>query len=84
MRFSRKPAVIEAVAFTGSNLLEVRSFLAPRCVWAYSDGAVTILTSRGQERLSAGHWVVRGHDGQISVCGPDALTEAYQPCGDGP
>lgn len=92
-RFRKKPVVIEAIRWTGSNLAEVIAFTGKHPDfdrWFKSfeeyeehvarDGAVfKIFTLEGTMEASAGDWIIRGVQGEHYPCKPDIFEATYEP-----
>lgn len=92
-KFRKKPVVIEAVQWTGSNLKEVLSFTGKHPKWGDwfscfeeyekcvndSGGIFKILTLEGTHNASPGDWIIRGVNGEHYPCKPDIFEKTYEP-----
>jgi hypothetical protein len=82
-RFRKKPVIVEAVRFTGSNVAEVAALLD----WEYEEGSgnddsLVIETLNGDVTVSAGEWIVKGVAGEGYPCRADIFIETYDPVDD--
>ena len=84
-KFQKKPVVIEAVQFTGSNHREVLSFVYPDLSEDAIVGAetmrlpVVIETMEGDMTASPGDWIIKGVKGEFYPCKPDIFAATYGP-----
>jgi len=84
-KFRKKPVVIEAVQWTGSNIDEV--------VKIYMDGTdesrvlkthcpefgkVAISTFEGDMIADIDDWIIKGVKGEVYPCKPDIFVETYE------
>jgi hypothetical protein len=90
MKFRKKPIVINAVQWVGTNLKEVIDFTglhesaAKRWTWEeYAQIVATeglkIFTLSGPVILKTGDWVIRGVNGEYYPCKPDIFEKTYDP-----
>lgn len=83
MRFRKKPVVIDAIQFTGSNQAEVLAFCRPNLSKIALDGAqimklpVIISTLEGELTASPGDWIIKGTAGEFYPCKPDIFANLY-------
>lgn len=95
MIFRKKPVVINAIQWTGSNLREVIAFTdGPPDVrsshagekWEVyeqivaSDG-LKIYTLEGKMSASVGDWIIKGVQGEFYPCKPDIFEATYEAVG---
>ena len=92
MKFHKKPVVIDALKWTGSNLREViaftdgppdtRSDFAGMQWEKYEDlvasDGLKIFTLEGKMRASIGDWIIRGVKGEFYPCKPDIFEATYE------
>jgi len=88
-RFRKKPVVIEAVQWDGSNLGEVIKFTgrhesALKWSWPEYEAVVRaeglkIFTLEGPLMAAIGDWIIRGVKGEFYPCKPDIFAETYEP-----
>ena len=85
MKFRKKPVVIEAIQWTGSNLDEMRKFMSKnKPAWGsegYPD-ALYIYTLGGTHRADIGDWIIKGVKGEFYPCKPDIFEQTYEPVED--
>jgi hypothetical protein len=94
MKYRKKPVVIEAVRWTGGNVVEVMDFVAVDDRWkaGIDDGYVggpgightpalgtlDIPTLEGTMSAQAGDWIIRGVKGELYPCKPDIFDATYE------
>lgn len=78
MRYRKKPVVIEALQFTGSNAKECLEFCP--IAWMPTDiqPNLAIPTLEGQMICSAGDYIIRGVKGEFYPCKPDIFKQTYE------
>ena len=91
--YRKKPVVIQAIRWTGSNLREVIAFTGKHPRWGEwfatweeyetrvrADGnIVKILTLEGTMHASPGDWIIRGVRGEHYPCKPDIFEATNEP-----
>lgn len=77
MKFRKKPVVIEAIRYTGSNGLEVATFCKGIGLHTFGDSLV-IPTLEGDHRADVGDWIIRGVAGEYYPCKPDIFDQTYE------
>lgn len=84
MKYIKKPIVIEAVQWDGSNRREVFEFcnkgLYPEMNSnAFHDGCVLVIrTLEGEMIASIGDWIIKGVNGEFYPCKPDIFEKTYE------
>lgn len=92
-QYRKKPVVIQAIRWTGSNLREVVAFTGKHPRWGEwfatweeyetrvrADGHIfKILTLEGTMHASPGDWIIRGVRGEHYPCKPDIFAATYEP-----
>ncbi len=83
-KFRKKPVVIEAVQFTGSNFFEIAGFLGHGSdvlnnLELKTTDLPVIETLEGKMTASPGDWVIRGVKGEFYPCKPDIFAATYEP-----
>lgn len=73
--FRKKPVVIQAVKWTGSNQQELASFMG---VVGTCAGKVEISTLEGVLTASVGDWIIKGVKGEFYPCKSDIFDAAYE------
>ena len=78
MRFRKKPAVIEAVQYDGTNH-EAIGFFAGENVSL--EGRTLFVRTLENRRLEAdrGDWIIKGVKGEFYPCKPDIFAATYEP-----
>lgn len=89
MKYRKKPVVIEAVQWTGSNLEEIKQFVTKNLIYDIDDAAwkvgmgipvvtVKIKTLEGEMLASVGDYIIKGVDGEFYPCKPDIFEKTYE------
>ena len=78
MKFRKKPVVIDAIQFTGSNFKEIKEFMmeAYYSYYAHRD-SIPIHTLEGIMEANVGDWIIKGIKGEFYPCKPDIFEETY-------
>ena len=77
MKYRKKPVVIEAIQWTGSNLKDVIEFLGGE---SWMNGRDLIIkTLEGELHASVGDFIIRGVAGEFYPCKPDIFEKTYEP-----
>ncbi|MCQ4302225.1 hypothetical protein NAV11_20110 [Pseudomonas songnenensis] len=88
MKFRKKPAVIDAIQWTGDNQEAVALFLGerlPRGVRFRIEAnrvAISAIVKGSLERCDfayPGDWIIRGVQGELYPCRPDTFAATYEP-----
>ena len=77
-KYTKKPVEIEAVQWTGENLLEVLNFCSS-CFSYEKNGqkVLTISTLEGNMNASHGDFIIKGVKGEFYACKPDIFEMTY-------
>lgn len=78
MKFRKKPVVIDAILWTGTNLVEALQFVTTGDV-GKSDDRFVIKTLEGDMSAAPGDWIIRGVQGEFYPCKPDIFAATYEP-----
>lgn len=94
-RFRKKPVVIEAMKFDGTNAgviarwadpsldPQLQPFALPKGWWLKdlgADGASLIIpTLEGEHEARPGDWIIRGVAGEFYPCKPEIFSATYEP-----
>lgn len=81
-RYRKKPVVIEAVQWNGSNAAWDEIMKMGDVPWKPGEmGSKTfiITTLEGDHLVSNGDFVIRGVAGEFYPCKPDIFTKTYEP-----
>lgn len=89
MKYRKKPVVIEAIQWTGSNLREIIDFtgLHPSAhKWSWEEyervvqtEGLKIFTLEGSLMASIGDFIIKGVKGEVYPCKPDIFEQTYEP-----
>ena len=90
MKYRKKPVVIEAFQWTGSNANEMAGHLLAGGEARRVDtkgpnggtllgGALIITTLEGEMRADPGDWIIKGIKGEFYPCKPDIFEATYEP-----
>jgi hypothetical protein len=75
-KFRKKPCIIDAIQWSGSNQKEVLSFLGGANWW--DDVGPIIATLEGEMRADIGDWIIKGVKGEFYPCKPDIFEMTYE------
>ena len=77
-RFRKKPVEVEAIQWTGDNLVEVVNFGAKTGAVIYvKDGQLLIPTLEGPMAGKVGDMIIRGVKGEVYACDLDIFHLTY-------
>lgn len=75
--YRKKPVVIEAVQWSGSNWHMILDFAGGDNV--FTRGAeLMVVTLEGTLKADAGDWIIRGVKGEFYPCKPDIFEATYE------
>lgn len=84
MKYRKKPIVIEAVKYTGLNLVEIQKFIGGSLETDFYDNEVTapilsliIPTLEGAMKAMPGDYIIKGVNGEFYPCKPDIFEKTY-------
>ncbi|CAG5864428.1 TPA: hypothetical protein ACUOEK_001850 [Streptococcus pneumoniae] len=75
-KYKKKPVVIEAIRFIGSNYEEVREFIGQNTLC--SDLSIVISTLEGDMVAQKGDYIIKGVQGEFYPCKPDIFNATYE------
>jgi hypothetical protein len=83
-RYRKKPVVVEAVQWDGTNYPEVANFIEWNDLKSVGfsnlgTNEITIHTLEGDMTASRGDYIVKGVDGEFYPCKPDIFKKTYDP-----
>ena len=80
MKYRKKPVLVEAVQYTGSNFSTIKEFAdgCDRRVAMAFDDEVVIRTLEGDMIARPGDWIIKGVHGELYPCKPDIFAETYE------
>ena len=84
MKFRKKPVVVWALQFTGSNLFDCLRFMGyPEYIVTNPELHATdcpiVHTLEGDMTTSPGDWIIKGVKGEFYPCKPDVFEATYEP-----
>ena len=77
MKYRKKPVVIEAVRFTGTNFNDIEKFVGGD-YGKDSEGNQVIATLEGPLKISDNDWIIKGVKGEFYPCKPDIFEATYE------
>lgn len=75
-KYKKKPVVIEAIRFVGSNYEEIKGFIGRNTLC--SDLSIVIPTLEGNMVAQKGDYIIKGVHGEFYPCKPDIFHETYE------
>lgn len=89
MKYIKKPVVIEAVQWNGTNLEEIKAFVGEALIYSICDTAwevgkgrphvfMKIKTLEGDMEASEGDFIIKGVNGEFYPCKPDIFEKTYE------
>lgn len=89
-KYRKKPVVVEAIQWTGSNLEEIRNFVGSNLIEEYVEFFdikrtlnkmlvdIAIDTLEGTMRVDYGDYIIKGVQGEFYPCKPDIFEQTYE------
>lgn len=77
-KFRKKPVVIDALQWTGSNINEVMGFMNWRNASHDDRNGLIVHTLEGNHHASIGDWIIKGVHGEFYPCKPDIFEKTYE------
>ena len=89
-KYRKKPVVVEAIQWTGSNLEEIRNFVGSDLIEEYVEFfdikrtlnkmlvGIAIDTLEGTMRVDYGDYIIEGVKGEFYPCKPDIFLKTYE------
>ena len=89
MKYKKKPVIIEAIQWNGSNLEDIQKFVGKPLNWFINDTAwqfgmgipvveMSIETLEGEMIVSQNDFVIKGVNGEFYPCKPDIFDKTYE------
>lgn len=79
MRYKKKPVIVEAIKWNGTNINEVMDFLNWRNSSHDKFSGLIIHTLEGNHHASIGDYIIKGIAGEFYPCKPDIFELTYEP-----
>lgn len=77
-RYKKKPVIIEAVQWTGSNISEICKFTKMDVAHLLVEGQLYIQTLEGVHHATVGDFIIKGVHGEFYPCKPNIFGETYE------
>lgn len=83
MLYRKKPVVIEAFQYVGSNLSEILDVINSSCnqeriAFINSDNELIITTLEGNHKANINDFIIKGVHGEFYPCKPDIFAKTYE------
>ena len=75
MKYRTKPCEIEAIQWTGENIMQIREFAHPNVRY---QKYLFIDTLEGRMRADVGDYILKGLRGEFYPCKPDVFEKKYE------
>lgn len=78
-KYKKKPVVIEAVRWTGSNFSEIKKFMGDTVI-AFNEQSlkISVKTLEGVITASLNDYIIKGVAGEFYPCKPKIFEETYE------
>jgi hypothetical protein len=80
-KYRKKPVVIEAVQWDGTNKVEIQHFMNRYLDENSIRHHLIIPTLEGDHFASVGDYIIKGVHGEFYPCKPDIFSETYEEVG---
>lgn len=77
MKYIKKPVIIEAVKYDGTNKVEIQDFMN-RYLDDTKDKQLKIETLEGVMLANVGDYIIKGINGEFYPCKPDIFKKTYK------
>lgn len=90
-KYKKKPVVVEAIRWTGSNLEEIRNFVGNDLIENYIEhfdieralikqtlAGIAINTLEGIMRVDYGDYIIKDVNNELRPCEPDIFEQTYE------
>lgn len=79
-QFRKKPVVIDAIQWDGTNVGELRDFFGSFLDWRFVNcHSVDIKTLEGNMRACPTDWIIKGVRGEFYPCNDEVFALTYDP-----
>ena len=85
-KFVKKPVVIEAIQYDGTNITEIETFVReklPTIITSDLGAQLVISTLEGDMKVTKGDYVIKGIKGEFYPCKQDVFEKTYDVVEDG-
>lgn len=76
-RYKTKPCEIEALQYTGNNIIEILDWGQGKILWDDMDN-LYIETLEGRMRADVYDYIIKGLRGEFYPCKPDVFEKKYE------
>ena len=76
-RYKTKPCEIEAIQYTGNNIIELLDWGKGKLLWNDEDD-LFIDTLEGRMKANINDYIIKGLRGEFYPCKPDIFSETYE------
>ena len=76
-RYKTKPCEIEAIQWTGENLIELLDWGQGKILWNDADD-LFIDTLEGRMKANINDYIIKGLRGELYPCKPDIFKKKYE------
>lgn len=77
--YRKKPIVIEALQWVGSNVDEILGFiLCQASAYRHLTNKIVIETLEGNMQADKGDWIIKGVNGEFYPCKSDIFEKTYE------
>nr|DAT91666.1 MAG TPA: PGDYG protein [Caudoviricetes sp.] len=77
VRYKTKPCEIEAIQYTGNNLIEILDWGQGKILWNDVDD-LFVDTLEGRMRADVYDYIIKGLRGEYYPCKPDVFEKKYE------
>lgn len=77
-KYRKKPVVIEAIQWNGSNAFEIWDYYEDICVYLKDNDTLLIRTLEGDHIARVGDYIIKGVKGEFYPCKPDIFEQTYE------
>lgn len=78
-KYIKKPVTVEAVQWTGRNMLELIHFTASQCNFTNAGNvSIIIPTLEGDMGAKDGDYIIRGVEGEFYPCRKEIFEKTYE------
>lgn len=81
MKYRKKPVVVDAIQYTGTNFKEILEFIGGQDERGKIDihqNSIFIKTLEGDMEAKPNDWIIRGIKNELYPCKPDVFEETYE------
>lgn len=78
MKYRKKPVVIDAIQWDGTNVADVREFFGGFTGWVIENCEYILITTlEGVMRCGPRDWIIKGVSGEFYPCKPGIFAMTY-------